>query len=100
MVISLYNIVHYDYIFSLQLFLHWLFFSESLMHKLQPVCGVVNSVTQLIPLSYPAKESTEPDSTTEKKFQTLEDKYLPDMKKVPGTEIRFTEIPKNKLVTH
>lgn len=55
--------------------------------------GVVNSVTQLIPLTYPPEESSEPDSTSGKRFQTLEDKFLPNMKKVPGTEIRFTEIP-------
>lgn len=70
--------------------------SETLVKKLQPLSGVVCSVTQLIPLQFPAIESTEPDSTTEKRFQTLEDKYLPDMKQVPGTEIRFTEIPKDK----
>ncbi|KFM68531.1 hypothetical protein X975_14088, partial [Stegodyphus mimosarum] len=70
--------------------------SESLVKKLQPLSGVVSSVTQLVPLSYPSQESTEPDSTTERRFQTLEDKYLPDMKKVPGTEIRFTDIPQNK----
>ena len=74
----------YDYILT-----------ESLIKKLQPLSGVVNSVTQLIPLKYPAEESTEPDSTSEKRFQSLEDKFLPNMKKVPGTEIRFTEIPKH-----
>lgn len=63
---------------------------------MQPLSGVVSSVTELVPLDYPLKESTEPDSSSEKKFQTLEDKYLPDMKKVPGTEIRFTEIPRIK----
>ena len=66
------------------------------MKRLQPLSGTVNSVTELIPLSYPAEESTEPDSTSDKRFQTLEEKLLPDMKKVPGTEIRFTEIPKIK----
>lgn len=70
--------------------------SESLIEKLQPLSGVVSSVTQLIPLSYPVEASSEPDSSSDKRFQTLEDKFLPDMKKVPGTEIRFTEIPKLK----
>ncbi|GIY75336.1 protein AAR2 homolog [Caerostris extrusa] len=70
--------------------------SESLVSRLQPTCGTVSSVTQLIPLSYPTEESKEPDSTSEKRFQSLEDKYLPNMKQVPGTEIRFTEIPKIK----
>ncbi|XP_054718335.1 protein AAR2 homolog [Uloborus diversus] len=67
--------------------------SESLIKRLQPTSGVINSVTQLIPLSYPAKENAEPGSSTGKRFKSLEDKYLPEMKKVPGTEIRFTEIP-------
>ncbi|GFY51865.1 protein AAR2 homolog [Trichonephila inaurata madagascariensis] len=70
--------------------------SESLVNQLQPLCGTINSVTQLVPLNYPTKESSEPDSTTDKRFQSLEEKYLPNMKQVPGTEIRFTEIPKNR----
>lgn len=65
------------------------------MKKLQPISGVVSSATQLMPLNYPPEESSKP-GTSGKRFQTLEDKFLPDMKRVPGTEIRFTEIPKLK----
>uniref|UniRef100_A0A2L2YE17 Protein AAR2 homolog n=1 Tax=Parasteatoda tepidariorum TaxID=114398 RepID=A0A2L2YE17_PARTP len=70
--------------------------SESLVARLQPLNGSISSVTQLLPMQYPSKESSEPDSSNEKRFQSLEEKFLPDMKVVPGTEIRFTTIPKNK----
>lgn len=65
------------------------------MKKLQPLSGVVSSVTQFMPLNYPPEENSEP-GTSGKRFQTLEDKFLPDMKMISGTEIRFTEIPKLK----
>ncbi|XP_055939138.1 protein AAR2 homolog [Argiope bruennichi] len=70
--------------------------SDSLVNRLQPECGSVSSVTEFVPQNFPIEESAEPDSTTERRFRTLEEKYLPNMKQVPGTEIRFTEIPKNK----
>lgn len=50
------------------------------MKKLQPLSGVVSSATQLMPLNYPPEESNKP-GTSGKRFQTLEDKFLPDMKK-------------------
>ncbi|KAF8792634.1 Protein AAR2 like protein [Argiope bruennichi] len=72
--------------------------SDSLVNRLQPECGSVSSVTEFVPQNFPIEESAEPDSTTERRFRTLEEKYLPNMKQVPGTEIRFTEIPKNNFI--
>ena len=66
------------------------------MKKFQPLSGIVSSAAQLISLNYPPEENSETGSTSGKRFQSLEDKFLPDMKKIPGTEIRFTEIPKLK----
>lgn len=69
--------------------------SEPLLKKLQPLCGTVSSVPQLVPLSYPPEQEKEEDQIVQTRSScSLEDKYLPKMDKVPGTEIRFTEIPK------
>lgn len=66
-----------------------------LVQRLQPENGKISAATQLTPLVYPVPQDTVMEVQRLERLpkQSLEDQLLPQMKPLPGTELRFTTIP-------
>ena len=80
--------------------------SQSLHQRLEPECGKICAVTQLVSErsttqsrkedADKAKQAREVDSPSQRNENTEHDPRLPDLKEVEGTKIRFTQVPSRK----
>lgn len=74
------------------------YITEPLLRKLEPESGKIQSVTQLVPQSYPPKTtSDDTDSLVTKRLKVdLEERLLPTMVTQPGTSVQFTVFPEHR----
>ncbi|RWS30706.1 protein AAR2-like protein [Leptotrombidium deliense] len=69
------------------------YISKQVLTALNPVCGKINSVSELIPEQYPTSNEV---ATSSLSVSSNPEELLPKIERDPNSAIRFLEIPKHK----